>query len=298
MNKILILLILILSKSVMANQLVIVQALSKTKRSFITRIGKKDGIQQGTKGTFTSKNFSLIAKATSVTREFAQWTLENPSASVPFDKGEIVTYNNSTENIWKLVSEDERKKMIKEKLFNPRSALLAKTALSRGLFESISGVSDQEFQRGGPIFEFYYDKEYTKNISAGIGFRFDSERSNSDSGGGSTNITRLVGMFMISYYLNKIESLFNGRPFASLGMGYGSTTHATESAGKYRVSGPTYILPSFALGLAMPIEENYDVVFDTAIESINSIVGSPTDDTQTYSDTNWRIGIGVKMYFK
>lgn len=289
---------LVFAQFAMANKLVVVQALSKSKRSFITRVGKKDGVYKGSKGTFTAKNFSVIAKATSVTREFAQWTLENPKAHVPFDKGEIITYNNSTENIWKLVPEDERKRIIQEKIFQPRTSLTSKMALLRGIFQSTSDAAkDSNLERGGVSFELTYDKELTRHFQIGLGFRMATERQNVSSA--SINLQRLMGVFHMGYYLEKIKSFYNGRLFADLALGYGVNTK-TQGGTSDSSSGPAYLLPGFTLGIAMPIGKEYDMIFDTSVESMNIITGSATGSStsseQTESDLNFKIGIGFRMY--
>jgi hypothetical protein len=280
----------------MANKLVIVQALSKSKRSFITRVGKKDGVYTGSKGTFTAKNFSVIAKATSVTREFAQWTLENSKAQVPFDKGEIVTYNNSTENIWKLVPEDERKRIIQEKIFQPRTSLTSRMSLLRGVFQSTSAVDvDSNLERGGTVLELSYDKEITRHFEIGLGFRMDSERQNVSSS--SINLQRYMGVFHMSYFMDKIKSFFNGRVFADLSVGYGVNTISQPSSNESS-SGPAYLLPAFNVGIAMPVGKGYDMLFESSVESMNIVTGSSSGGEQTESDTNVRIGVGLRMYLK
>src|SRR3989344_1091583 len=108
------LLIFILCQSVEAYELVVVQAVSKSNQTFVTRAGKRKGVFVGKRGTFTSENISIIAKAITVNREFTQWQIESQIADVPFVKGQMVTYYDATEYLWALNPEDVKEKYIKK----------------------------------------------------------------------------------------------------------------------------------------------------------------------------------------
>ncbi len=97
------LLIFLFSFSVFAYEEVIIQAVSDSQKTFVTRNGKKQGIIGGHQATFITDNVAVVAKAQTVTREYTVWKLETPHASVPFIKGQIVTYQDAKEYAWTLM---------------------------------------------------------------------------------------------------------------------------------------------------------------------------------------------------
>ena len=82
------------------------------QKTFITRLGKRQGLIPGFVGTFTAKNVSFLAKAKTITGEFTQWEMINSQMTFPFKKGDIVTFYPATEYLWATAPEQERKKYI------------------------------------------------------------------------------------------------------------------------------------------------------------------------------------------
>jgi hypothetical protein len=220
----------LLSTSVIGAELVVIQTISKSGKSFVTRNGKGSGIAPGVRGTFTGNNVSVIARAKTVTRNYTQWILDNQDASVPFKKDEIVTYHNTSEYVWTLMPDETRKKFMKDLIHTEKSALQMLTAFTRGISQSVSEVAPAEnLQIGGYMLEFLYEKEYSKNVSLLAGFRLENEVVNLNQA--SLTVARQIGIIEGIYYLNKLESFFNAQIFGGLGLGYGlSTTSTTVEA--------------------------------------------------------------------
>ncbi|MGK0368028.1 MAG: hypothetical protein ACI9QD_001168 [Thermoproteota archaeon] len=275
-----------------ASKLVVVQAISNSKLSFITRLGKKDGVYPGSKGTFTGKNVSIIAKATTVTRDYTQWTVDNKYANVPFIKDEIITFHNTSEYIWTLMPYKIRKKYVKSLMVEPKTSMIIRPALMTGIKQSVSGVTDDYSERGGYLTDFLYEKEMTLNIALAIGFRIEKETANVSSS--SLDITRYLGLVEATYYLNKVESFYNGRFYAGLTLGYGmSSTVSTGST----TSGPALLIPAVRFGLMLPLDKQFHFIFETAFETLAIEEGSTEADSQTTNASNFKYAIGVKRYF-
>lgn len=286
------LLVFLFSQQLFANKLVTVQAISKSRRSFVTRLGRKDGVYPGTKGTFTGNNVSVIAKASTVTREFTQWTIDNEFANVPFEKDEIITYHNTGEYIWTLMPEEVRRKFLKEISAQYKSSISLRTSLSTGIKESTSGVDNQSTKRGGLVAEVIYEKEYTRNLTFAMGGRFESETINVESSSLSTSRVLVLGE--ATYYMNEMENFYNGRVYIGLSLGYGSTT--TESSGSTQ-SGQAWLIPGVRMGIMLPINNEYKFMFEGALETLSSEEGSTEADVQTTDATNLRYGIGLRRFF-
>src|SRR5690606_8135948 len=94
------LILMCLSFSAQAFELIVIQAISSSKKTFITRNGIRQGVQVGVTGTFTAENVSVLARAINVTGQFTQWQIINPDAILPYEKGAIVTYYPATEYLW------------------------------------------------------------------------------------------------------------------------------------------------------------------------------------------------------
>ena len=83
-----------------AYELMTIQSVSSTKKSFITRNGKRQGLIRGMTATFTAEDVSILAKLVNLSGNFSQWQIVNSEAIVPFENGSIVTYYAATEYLW------------------------------------------------------------------------------------------------------------------------------------------------------------------------------------------------------
>ncbi|MFN8369641.1 MAG: hypothetical protein U0T83_03340 [Bacteriovoracaceae bacterium] len=91
--------------SIIADELIVIQAVSSSKKKFITRNGKDKGISPGMSGTFITDDFSIIAVAKIVNRDLTLWQVKKKGALVPFKKGDYVTYSEAPEKVWALTKE-------------------------------------------------------------------------------------------------------------------------------------------------------------------------------------------------
>lgn len=288
-------LILLLASTAHAFELIMVQAVSDSRRTFITRNGKRQGIQPGMTGTFTAEDVSILAKAIHVTGNFAQWQIINPEARLPFEKGTIVTYYPATEYIWALTPENERKKYIKSMIPVPRRSWVFKGALSRGLSESVSDAPANTSKRGGYMGEVYFEKDIYDGggLAFDIGVRYEREVINYP---GATLVTKrnlLVGDLL--YYFSFLRDYINGgRFFIGGGLGYGLSNTSTVGLSQ---SGPVSLLPTVKLGVTLPFNETWEFVSDGAFESLNTREEQEDGKVQTTTQTNFKFGFGLRRFF-
>lgn len=285
-------LLLLFSANLFAAELIVIQTVSKTGKTFVTRRGKGDGVSPGVKGTFTGKNVSVIARAKKVTRNYTLWEIDNENAKTPFIKDEIVTYHNTDQYIWTLMPEETRKKFVKELLFKPTRAFVFKTSLSRGLSQSTSEVAASESEIGGYMLEALYEKQINKHISWAAGIRLEQEIINVNEA--SLTSSRRLALVQFTYYLEKMQSFYQGQLYGGLDFGYGISE--TEAPGELN-SGSAMILPGVRLGLQLPLGNSYRFLFETALESLQIEEGSEIADSQTTNQLNFKYGIGVKKLF-
>ena len=81
-------------------EVLIIQAVSADKKSFMVRKGEIDGVIRGQESIFTTQEFSVAARPVEVTREHSLWAVSDPRARVPFQIGEVVHYTNEVNNIY------------------------------------------------------------------------------------------------------------------------------------------------------------------------------------------------------
>jgi len=285
--------LIILSPVAEAFELIMIQAISETKKTFITRHGKRDGITEGVTGTFTADDISLLAKAIHVTGTYTQWRLINPEAILPFEKGAIVTYYPATEYLWALSPEAERRKYIKTEITPPRRSFVFKGALTRGLSESTSEAPVNTTTRGGFLGEVYFEKDFIYGFSWDIGLRY--EREVVSYPGGSLLTARSLVIGDLHYYFDQFKELLGGGLFfIGAGLGYGLSN---TSAVTLTQSGPVSLLPSVRMGVDLPFNFDWSFVMDGGFESLQTKEEQGDGRKQTTTQTNFKASIGLRRLF-
>ncbi len=277
-----------------AFELSIIQSVSRSGQTFITRAGKKDGVHEGKKATFTANNVSIIAKAINVTREFTQWEIENNFTDVPFKKGQVVTYYDTTEYLWALTPEVVKTKFVKSQLYSPRKAFGIHTSLNTAIYESTSDASDADTQRGGISFDAFGEKEFNPQWSMVLSFRYTTERLNVAEA--TFSITRFLSILEVKYYFQKVNNFFGARLSLSAGIGYGQSSSETDGQVS---SGYATILPVTKAGIHFPMSKDSDFSFEGGFEALQT---SEQIDGETENQVsvinNFVYGISIKRYFE
>lgn len=284
---------LVFCSSAKAYELTIIQGISRSGQTFVTRNGKKDGVLEGKKATFTADNVSIIAKAIQVTREFTQWEIENHFTDVPFRKGQVVTYYDTQEYLWALTPEKVKQKYVKSNLYSPRKSFSANSAFYRGLTESVSGIEQRSVNRGGVQFEGYFEKEINRNMAGAFGLRYSYETINVAEA--SLVSGRLMGIVEGRYFFDPMRSFYGARFSFGIGFGYGQSSTDTDGLVS---SGSAMLLPITKLGLHLPMSKVTDFTIESAFESLETVEELQDGTKQVTNVNNFKIGIGIKRYFK
>ena len=274
-----------------AYELIMIQGVSDTKRTFVTRNGKRQGIIPGITGTFTAEDISVLAKATTVTGNFTQWELVNKEAQLPFEKGAIVTYYPATEYIWALAPEKERRKYIKSQVPTLKKSWLFKGGFSRGLSDSVSETPASANERGGYMAELYREQDFYYNFAWDIGVRFEREMINYTNASYQTDRTVLIAD--IIYYMDAFQEYINGKLYMAMGLGYGLSETTTVTL---RQTGYVGLLPVVKLGVALPLNEDWEFLTDGAFESLQTQETQQDGRLQTTTQTNFKIGFGLRRF--
>jgi hypothetical protein len=284
--------LLLVTVSAEAFELIMIQAISDSRRTFITRNGKRQGHIVGMTGTFTAEDISVLAKAINVTGNYTQWQLLNVDAILPFEKGALVTYYPANEYIWALSPESERRKYIKSQVPKVQQSWVFKGALTRGLSESVSDAPANSSRRGGFLGEIYYEKDIVPRLAVDLGFRY--ERETVTYPGSSFLTVRNLLMADVLYYFDQWQDLLNGRLFISIGAGFGLSNTSTVGL---QQSGPVGLLPTAKMGLSMPFNDEYEFILDGAFESLQTREEQMDGRKQTTTQTNFKMGFGLRKFF-
>lgn len=275
-----------------AYEMMVVQAVSSSKKSFVTRNGKRQGIQKDMTATFVSDDIAVIAKALTVTSQFTQWELVNKEGAVSFEVGDIVTYHPAKEYLWALNPSEARQKYVEEVRPQVRHSVLVKAATTRGLSESTSNAAPASASRGGVALDALYERLWTRNFAWDAGVRYEREVINLS--GGSLITQRLMAIADLTYYFNPLDYFYGARFFISAGAGYGQSS--TEADGVIQ-SGNVVLLPSAKLGTTLPFNREWDFIMEGAFESLKTSEKLESKQRQETTQSNLRIAFGLRKYF-
>lgn len=287
-------LVLFITLQASAYEEVFIQAVSNTKKTFVTRTGKRSGVFPGHLGTFLTPNVALVARAQTVTGEYTVWQLENDMATVPFENGQIVTYQDAREYAWTLMPIEHEIKLKKLYQKDPKWSGSLLGGFSKGISESVSGVNSTAIgtARAGSLLEAYWDYDVTNSFEAGIGVRTERELISTDI----ANLTSTRNMFLVNvkYLFPILTDFYNTQIYGGFTFGMGSSTTST---GEYTQSGSARLLPATRLGLKLPVTDDYWFLAEGAIDNLTSVENLSDGSTQTTNQSVGRIMIGVKRYF-
>ncbi len=276
----------------LAYELLMIQTVSTSRKSFVTRSGKRQGVTENFTATFTADNVSFIARARTVTSQFTQWEVVNPQAIVPFDPGTLVTYHPAEEYVWALSPEQARIKYIEDLRPNRKRSVLIKSAITRGLNESVSNVEAQNPNRGGVAMDLIYEKQFTPHFAWDAGLRYESEVVNLNVGTLNTQRILLVGDIL--YYFDPVEDFYNARVFVGAGIGIGQSSTNVQGIVQ---SGTATLIPAAKLGLTLPFNKDWDFIVESAFETLRTEELLEDRTNQSTTQSNLRIGIGIRKFF-
>ena len=88
------------TKTLGKERLIVIQTISSSKKTMIVRLGRAQQIRPGMKALFSTDKVSLLMTAKEAGRYNSLWEIDDFGAVIPFEKGEFVVFNNSTESLF------------------------------------------------------------------------------------------------------------------------------------------------------------------------------------------------------
>jgi hypothetical protein len=274
------------------DELVIVQSVSSTQKTFVIRRGAEDGVVVGQESLFSTEKISLRMKALEVSRFFSLWALSEPRASIPFIKNDFITYTNNLDRISIEVStlvdnEKEYSEIILRDDF-----WIFRTAISFTFFESISSTeANNDSSRGGYQFEIFRPKQLYNQIEWAWGLRYDTESVILKDTNLEIPSNRILGMVEFIYNFPVFKRT-NDNIYASLGGGIGSssTTINGETSSGYAI-----VTPVVRIGYNKAYSSNLVFLLEGTGEAISTTEVFASGEEQTTNLVNIKFTFGVKF---
>ena len=273
------------------DELIIVQAVSKSGKSFVIRKGAAQGVATGQESLFSTKDASFTAKVIEVNRFFSLWNLKDNRGAVPFNKGEYVTYTNNIENIWTEIPKLQFAPK-EELVFKQSSNWIARLAYGFTMSESVSEADeDNTANRTSFQFEGVYANRVAVHWEWGIGLRLDRDNATLNESTLDVPTSRYMITAELNYHFaNFARSDDNMYIGAAIAYGLSNTT-VNESIS----TGTTLVLPIIKLGYIKRVSANYSLVFEGAVEAIAQSESFEDTDKQTTNIVNSKMSIGIRF---
>jgi hypothetical protein len=274
-----------------AEELILIQAISTTEKTFVIRKGAEDGVTPGQESLFSNRNISLMARAVEVTRDFSLWKLIEEQANVPFEKRELVTFNSSSEGLW-LEIPKLRTQINQISYFKPSFHWKFRTSFARSISETTSDTAaETEPTRNGVDIEILYGKRFHPRFEWDMGFRYDYETSRLEEPVLVVSTRRYFLTGEVTYHFSP-EKRSKGNYYMALGIGAGlSNTIVDEDIS----AGYSLLLPTASIGYTGPLNENWGYTFNLNGESVSTKEVMPTGEVVSSTIILTKFTVGLRF---
>jgi len=288
-----------LDKKGPSEELIIVQAVSKDKISFVVSKGIKDGIQKGQEVIFANENASIVCRAVEVNRNYSMWKPADTRIMVPFTKEDIISYNTHAygnvaldiaSDINRLTPKTNYNEVFKK--FRIQDNYSFKISYDSGLAQSSSDVStDKNTKRSGYTFDIEYNHRFMKEFEMSGGLRIENEVYRLSSPQLDIPTSRVIATLAATYhFVNFSDSESNFYISLATGMGTSKTTINEEVS-----SGYVSLLPEVRVGYLMPFSKTLALLFESSVDSIVSKETLSNGTSQTTNMLNMKFSLGLRF---
>ncbi len=297
--------------AIATDRLVVVQAVSSSKRTLIIQRGMAEGISVGQEAVFATKEVSFLARAIEVTPVFSQWKVATSRGIIPFEKGQVILMGGNPNTIWSagttadgtessgsitpaLSVNTALSREFSDRYFRSKRSWIFKGAYTHTISDSVSDtVSSNEISRNGMQGEVVYSFQMTPSYEFTLGTRIDFENQERKEPALSVPTTRILGTLNLNYHFyHHFQDKNHFYTGATFGLGQSTTT-----VGEVSSSGYCMILPSVTFGMetGRSSSKKYSFITEAVAESINSKESFPNGETQSTNIINAKISFGIKF---
>lgn len=279
-------------------ELMVIQTVSKDRRSFVVTKGIKEGVLRGQEIIFANDNVSIVCKAVEVSRDHSLWTPVDRTITVPFKKEEIVSSNGAVYgNVALEIVGDTKLRLDTNynevyKKFRKENNFAIKASYNRGLAQSSSSVSEEKnTNRTGYNFSIEYNYRFLPEFEMSAGARLDNEVYRIEQPELDIPTSRMLATISATYHFVNFSTNENNF-YLSLAAGIGRSETTVDEATS---TGIVTILPEAKLGFLMPFSRSLAMVFEGSVESINATESFTDGEEQTTNSLNMKATIGLRF---
>ncbi len=286
------------NKSFAKEELSIIQAISTDQRSLIMAKGMKDGVFKGQEIIFANDNVSIVCRAVEVSRDFSLWAPLDKKLNIPFNKSDVVSINSSIYGNVALevagdpglVPEISFRERVEAK--TPPNTFTLKASLSKGLSQSSSSVVDEKNTgRSGNNFGLDYNYRFKPEFEMSIGLRLDNEIYRiEDPQLDIPTVRRVVTLAATYHFINFSKN--RNYYYISLATGIGLSVTTIDNVD---VRGQAVIIPEARLGYFLKVTNQFAMIFETSMESINTSETFNDGTKQTTNSLAIRGTVGIRF---
>ncbi len=283
--------------AITGEELIPIQLVSETRKTFVVNKGKIDGIRLGQEMLFSNRNISIKAQAIEVSRHLSQWKAVEDDATIPFNRYELVIMNPKLDTIYDIIPHFTEEFVGYR--FKPWNNWTVRGSYSRTVSESVSDASgDQKTVREGGHYEALHSWRNHPHFDFGVGLRFDREDMKVPDVGIIAPHKRDMIILETLYHF---EDLKGTKDHWYIGLNAGIGKSSTDIDGQVS-SGFSYVLPAGKLGYYKTVTPRLAFLFEGVVESVtirekfastDQILGDT--GTQEYSLTNFKLSFGVRF---
>lgn len=284
-------LILGVSNSFADDELILIQAVSTSGKTFVIRKGAEEGVAVGQESLFSTKNSSFTAVAIETNRFFSLWRLKDNRGAVPFNKNDFVTFTNNIEAVWTELPKLQLAPK-EELVFKESYGFLVRGNFSFAVSETVSNIDDEKTaSRVGYQLELMYGIRFAVHWEAVFGFRFDRENATLQDPSLDVPTNRYMLAGEILYHFANFKRSDNNA-YIGIGLAYGLSNTTIDDAVS---TGTTTALPIVKAGYINRLSPNYSLVFEGSIESLSQKEAFADTGDQTTNITNSKFSIGLRL---
>lgn len=289
-----------LLKSAYSYQLVSVESISSSKKTFLLNLGKKDEIYKNKVASFSTDLISFEAIAIEVSRDFSQWKILEKNALIPVTQGStLVMHTTGLDKGVNALGESTGIYQKLDEFLMPSWGLSLKIFNARGVNQSISKTNSQEItSRSSNYLQIDYHSKLFKQFYYGLGLRSEVQEILAPTYISET--TRYYVLTHLNYFFRPFTSSFHDQYLVNfvfvIGTTMGLGTSSTRIA-KTTQSGYVVLIPTLDLALRYSFFPNLALELNSSIESIIAKERLYDSSIQNISELNVIFGVGIFLQF-
>lgn len=279
-------------------ELLVIQTVSKDRRSFVVTKGIKDGILKGQEIIFANDNVSVVCKAVEVSRGHSLWVPIDRNITVPFNREDIVSSNSTVYgNVALDVAGDPS--LVPDKIYNEtikkfrvQNNYSVKASYNKSLNQSSSSVaSEKNNSRAGYTLSAEYNYRFRPEFEMSAGLRLDNEVYRIEQPELDVPTRRIMGVVSATYhFVNFSNNKNNFYLTVAAGIGQSETTIDDE-----KISGPVALIPEVRVGFIMPFTKSMAMIAEGSVESLSATETFDNGTKQTTNTINMKASIGLRF---